>query len=399
MTLCVILVVCAIGVFLLLYIPYALYWKGIIEVPGAHGSGIQDFLLGLLIGIGNAIVGLIVDLTASTASFRTKDKRDATVVTVSFIATFINVMVDLMMTAAIVKGVRLDHAFEEDVKGYDLLLATHLYELIVPGYLFLPLVLQPVMTNLLPYFLSKGIVQSRWVPKHMAEKSLEQPEFDICWRYSDCLNNFTITLTLGALSSPYSWQVCAWLVVYLLLVVVIDRLTLLRLSCMTLYTTDALSTCFLLLWVVPTGAVAALIGWWSWKSGLVDNPLGAILLPVLHVFLYSMIIRHMWKAHEKSKNESHKMSDSNYDDCYADQLDQGRPYTYFNTNYIFCLRTKYLDEKESGWELVKSRHKHDPTNPGCVPFVKGKMHLQPGVTKAISEDLTTGFIGEVTKVT
>merc|ERR1719335_1666447 len=121
--------------------------------------------------------------------------------------------------------------------GYDGILATHLYELIVPGYLFLPLVVGPSMTNLLPYFLNKGIVGSRWVPKAMAEKSLEQPEFDICWRYSDCLNNFTIVLTLGALSSPYSWQVCACLTAYLLLVLVIDRVLLLRLSCMTVYTT------------------------------------------------------------------------------------------------------------------------------------------------------------------
>merc|ERR1719191_1330768 len=131
MTACVIMIAAAICIFLILYIPYALYWKGLIEVPGAHGSGVQDFLLGLLIGIGNAIVGLIVDLTASTASFRTKDKKDATVVTVSFIATFVNVMTDLMMTAAIVKGVKLDKAFEGDVAGYDRLLAKHIFELIV----------------------------------------------------------------------------------------------------------------------------------------------------------------------------------------------------------------------------------------------------------------------------
>lgn len=399
MTACVFLIALAICIFLILYIPYAMYWKGLIEVPGAHGSGIQDFLLGLLIGIGNAIVGMIVDLTASTASFRTKDKRDATVVTVSFIATFINVMVDLMMTAAIVKGVRLDHAFEEDVKGYDLLLATHLYELIVPGYLFLPLVLQPIMTNLLPYFLSKGIVGSRWVPKRLAEQSLEQPEFDICWRYSDCLNNFTITLTLGALSSPYSWQVCACLVGYVVLVLIIDRLLLLRLSCMTMYTTNSLSVCFIILWVVPTGAVAALIGWWAWKAGLVSSPIAVFLLVSFHILLYSAILRYMWKSHAHNKKMAHRMSDISYDNCYASQLRDGKPFTYFNTNLVFCLRTKYLPSQESGWHQIKSRHAHDPASPGCVPWVKGKMHLQPGVTKTISEDLSTGLITELSKVT
>merc|ERR1719321_1247445 len=134
------------------------------------------------------------------------------------------------------------------------------------------------MTNLIPYVLSKGIISSRWVPKRMAEKCLEQPEFDICWRYSDCLNNFTITLTLAAFSSPYSWQVCACLVGYLVLVLMIDRVLLLRLSCMTVYTTAELSTWFIILWVVPCGAVAGLIGWWSWKAGMVDSPLAVPLL-------------------------------------------------------------------------------------------------------------------------
>merc|ERR1719171_3218292 len=75
MVACVCLVLLAIMVFLLLYIPYALYYAGLIEVPGVSPSFMQDFLLGLLIGVGNVIVGNIIDMTASTASFQTKDGK------------------------------------------------------------------------------------------------------------------------------------------------------------------------------------------------------------------------------------------------------------------------------------------------------------------------------------
>merc|ERR1719454_2141973 len=89
-------------------------------------------------------------------------------------------MTDLLMTAVIVKGLALTTAFEGNAIGHDRLLAQSLFHLIVPGYLFVPLVVVPMFQNFLPFYLGKAIVGSRNVPKALAEKSLEPPEFDVC---------------------------------------------------------------------------------------------------------------------------------------------------------------------------------------------------------------------------
>merc|ERR1719359_866933 len=245
-----------------------MYYNGLIEVPGVHVHFMHDLILGMLIGVGNAIVGKIIDICASTASFQTKDAKDVTVTTLSFLATFVNVMTDLLMTAVIVKGLALTSAFEGNAIGHDRLLAQSLFYLIVPGYLFVPLVVVPLFQNFLPFYFGREIVASRNVPKTLAEKSLEPPEFDMCWRYSDTLNNFCIALTLALLTSPYSWQVAVCLLSYLLLVLLIDRYLLLRHSKATAYTTNAMSLTFACLWSVPTGALAVLIAWWGWKAGM-----------------------------------------------------------------------------------------------------------------------------------
>jgi len=43
--------------------------------------------------------------------------------------------------------------------------------------------------------------------------------------------------------------------------------------------------------------------------------------------------------------------------------------TYFNTNPIFCLRSRYLGAQNSGWEPVKEYF--DVADEVCYPFVRG----------------------------
>lgn len=385
---CICLIALAITVFLVLYIPYAMYYNGLMQVPGVHVHFMHDFILGLLIGVGNAIVGKIIDIAANTASFRTKDGRDVTITTLSFFATFINVMTDLLMTAVIVKGLALTTAFEGNAIGHDRLLAQSLFHLIVPGYLFVPLVVVPMFQNFLPFYLGKAIVGSRNVPKALAEKSLEPPEFDVCWRYSDTLNNFCITLTLALLTSPYSWQVALCLLCYLLLVLLIDRYLLLRHSRATAYTTNNMSLTFACLWSVPTGGLAVLIAWWGWKAGMYteQHPLsvvGACLC--FHFLLYHSVLYFLW--HFYLRNDA--LTRMRYTDTYVLKVKEGKPWTYFNTNHVFCLRSLYLPQHESGWDVIKLRHASFPRqDSACIPYICGKMHLQPGTAKNISEDLT-----------
>jgi len=77
-------------------------------------------------------------------------------------------------------------------------------------------------------------------------------------------------------------------------------------------------------------------------------------------------------------------------------MKEGKPWTYFNTNHVFCLRSLLLPAHESGWDVIKLRHANYPRQEsGCIPFVCGKQHLQPGTAKNISEDLTVNVSEQV----
>merc|ERR1719197_372932 len=89
--------------------------------------------------------------------------------------------------------------------------------------------------------------------KSDAERALMCPDFDICWRYSDILNNFAVCLALLFFSSPNSYRIMGWLVVFFAMIFAIDHYKLLRQTSQTFYTTDTLSVTFSYLLCLPTG--------------------------------------------------------------------------------------------------------------------------------------------------
>merc|ERR1719393_333499 len=104
----------------------------------------------------------------------------------AFLFCLLNVVADIWMTVKIAKGTHLDEAFEGDEVGYDKVVVRELFALIVPGYLFVPYLLEPFVEYVLPYWVYRWLVRSdaRFSPRE-AEKALEPPEMDIVWRYAD----------------------------------------------------------------------------------------------------------------------------------------------------------------------------------------------------------------------
>jgi len=64
--------------------------------------------------------------------------------------------------------------------------------------------------------------------------------------------------------------------------------------------------------------------------------------------------------------------DDTYEDCCAKFAMYGKHATYFNTNPIFVLRAKYLDDKHAG--LDKDH---------CIPWALGKEHWHPGAPTTV----------------
>ena len=91
--------------------PYALEYTQYMQIPGAEPSKLNDLLLGGLIGIGNMIVGVVIELALDWAGFYCKRHRDFWVLILVIISNLLNMAADIWMTVSIAKGAHFDMLF------------------------------------------------------------------------------------------------------------------------------------------------------------------------------------------------------------------------------------------------------------------------------------------------
>jgi len=255
---------------------------------------------------------------------------------------------------------------DSHLESLDSLIAKPAYAMIVPGYLILPYLVAPIVEIIVPYYLGVYLVRSKKASLRAGEECLKINEFDICWRYSDTLNNFTICSLMLFILSPETYKVMFCLVGFLLLIYFIDTYILLRQSSQTFYTTKRLYDAVSLWWSVPSGMLAAATVWWACRAEILPMQKAAYFCCgafCVHIFVYLSLCKFSayWvRARDLETTEYYEM-------CRT--LDnEGKLWSFFNTNPIFCLRSYYLDLKE-----------HGPSTPGeVVPYIPGKQHLQPG---------------------
>jgi len=354
---------------LVFYLTYALSYSYYISVPGAEPSFFQDTLLGLLVAVGNAIVAVVVDRVTASAGFRQKDRRDIAILSMAFMATLLNTACDLWMVMQIAQGVQLTNDFQGKNDGYDHVIAGELFSLIVPGYLILPYIATPVIEHVLPYFMGRWYIRSKNTSLRDAEACMACPEFDICWRYSDIMNNFTICSLMLAFVSPNSYRVMFWLVIFLILILCIDKYKLLRQTSQTFYTTRRLDNAAQLWWSFPTGILASITVWWACKAELTSwmtkehHKLLCCLGFCVHVAVYFILWTITRNLVPPSETET-----TRYETMMEKLWEEGKVWSYFNTNPVFCLRSKHLGVRDPGARIYP-----------CTPYVPGKVFLQQGV--------------------
>lgn len=355
----VLVTLATIGLWIALYMPYAMSYIS----PG-RPSRFQDTLLGLLISAGNALVAFVVDVVTRWAGFHQKDRRDMTILAMAFLATLLNTGADIWIASVVAEGTALTDALDGRFYSFDRAISRELMGVIVPGYLLLPYLIAPFFEHVVAYYLGKWFVQSKPMSLRASEARLVCPDFDICWRYSDTLNNFSICLSMLLFATPYSYMVMCWLLAYLVLIFCIDKWKLLRYTSQTFYTTRRLNDAALFWWVVPSGLLAGVTVSWGCRSDILPHhrlnefvTLGVVLHIVMY-FLCGFIVRSMVQPAGTETT------------CYSEMCNklraEGKTWSYFNTNPVFCLRSKYLGVKDLG-----SRHHPE------IPYIPGKQWLQP----------------------
>lgn len=344
---------------LLLFIPYAMDIMMASNVPGQHRSALEEFVLGLFISVGNAIIAIMVEVVADWAGVRHASQRHVVVLLLGFTCVFTNTMLDILMALSAVKGATLNAAFEGGRVGYQEEFVKEMFTLIWPSYLLLPYVIAPFFTHILMYWLGVWIVRSRDCEAGAAKKALEAPPVDVVGRYYDYCNNFSISIFLLLFTAEESYQIMLFLALSMVMLFCIDRTMLLRFATIEYYTNPALARWFSRVFGIPIGFLAATTAWWGWKAGYLphlNTPWGGeycipALTFIVHLACY-------WSLLEMGRPTTEEIPET-YEEMSRRMRFAGKHFNYWNTNLALCLRVKYLKE-------------HVPNSEHLIPFAGNK---------------------------
>jgi len=377
-------------IWIALSLPSAIFIADLALIPGVRPGFVQNLILGLLIAVGNQLIALVVNLVTSWMGFLYKDSRDVAVLSFAFMGTLVATIFDLSVVAITAHGMVLEDAFRGRDAGYEPVVANEIFGLTVPGYLVLPYLGMPIGEHVLPYFLAKFLIRSHGkVTQRSATQALRSAEFDICWRYSDILNNTTICVVLLFFTSNRAWMVMSVLLLFMAIIYMIDKYLLLYVATPTVYDTHRLSGAFSLWWCLPTTMLAGLISFWGYRSSAIGSHGLCFAWPVFHAVIYlaamTVLQQHLVQKTDKESTL--------YPDMIRRLQEEGKPWDFFNTNPVFCLRTRCLGAEATGWKDVLSFQrriwlqqsgaqadspkvgKNEHESDECLPFVRGSLRV------------------------
>lgn len=336
-------------VWIALSLPSAVFIADLALIPGVRPGFAQNLILGLLIAVGNQLIALVVELVTSWMGFLYKDSRDVAVLGLAFIGTLVATVFDLCVVAMTAHGMVLEDAFHGRDAGYEPVVANELFGLTVPGYLVLPYLGMPIGEHVLPYFLAKFLIRSHAkVTLRSATRAMKSPSFDICWRYSDILNNTTICIVLLFFCSNRAWMTMSVLFLFMVIIYMIDKYLLLRVATPTVYDTHRLSSAFTLWWCLPTTMLACLISHWGYRSGSISSVAVCFAIPIAHALFFVIALLQLESWLMQSDDKEPVL----YPDMIRRLQKTRKQWDYFNTNPVFCLRTRCHGAEETGWKEV-----------------------------------------------
>jgi hypothetical protein len=340
-----------------LYIPYALECVMYTRIPGVSSSALNDLVLGCLIGVGNVIVGNVIEMVIDWSGFYTTTQRHLWVFVLIIVSNLCNLVADLWIAVAFGQGARIANIFGRGSVGYESVVEEEMVSLIVPGYLFTPYIMQLLFELWLPYWVYRWLVRSnKGITRHRAEAALVALNFDIVWHYADMLNNVLICTFLLPFITAESARIYLYLVGFFVFTYVQDKARLLHFTSQFFYTSAALSEAFAICWSVPTAMMAGSVAWWGMKGAVLPPSFGVHVVwiaSMIHIPVYLLGLRAI-----QCCMPSHDADMPSYSEAIASRQRIGIFPDYFNTNPGLCLHKSNRNAKK-------------PT----FPYVRGKLHL------------------------
>jgi hypothetical protein len=354
------------------YLPYAYYVSSFTYANGDAPSMMANVVFTLLVVAGNQAMYFGADWVSVWCDFGFEDDREYWYNVYYLVACVVNVCADMWVTGylgyreMVALGVhtadgklieQLDH-FQDIVESYPMqkIMGRMLFAYCFPGTFLAPFLIEPIGTIAAPYVLGRLLLRNhREVQLREAEKTMAFFMPMNLGRYSDLILNMTLAVMVLFLPGGFVMPMFLALVLSHIYIYCMDSWRVLRAVpnfCYARNVCDQFASSWMALSCALTLSAAVFKGYNVYWPELSGVTLSCVMSWAFfgHIFLHIFIIRkiYAWKP-------GHKQSEETYD-----QVAKTCAQTWFSSNPVHCLRSKYI------WG-------HEPAQ---VYHMMGKEHLQ-----------------------
>jgi hypothetical protein len=256
------------------YAPYVTYIISYSDIPGmSQGGFISGTLLGLLISVCNAIIYAIIGFVTDYVSWTNGDCKDCFYCIKYTLAVFFNTCLDLGTVLILAQGFSVDEAMKiqaaneitddstmsakamAESPNMQKALYVQLVAYIFPSCLLLPFCMEP-LANIALHSLNARLVKSRGeVTKHVAERLLQAPLFDLS-RYGDILVNMMLVCLTMVFTYSTLWLLYVYFVISSVVIYMWDQCRVLRCSTRTIFAGNTMDNHMAYMMALPCGVLA-----------------------------------------------------------------------------------------------------------------------------------------------
>lgn len=336
---------------ILFYGPYAFFITFSSQVAGRASDlagGLQGASLGFVITIGNQLTYSVIKRVSDGAGFHYSTMADNFNVVMYCGAVFINTLLDLWTVVMMADGERLDASFGEradaHIKSLSKLpsmeeaLESQLFAYLFPGTILGPFLVEPII-----YFLFMKVTclvirtRSGIGPKH-AQGMLALDRFEFS-RYADNVINIMLVMLFLFFTSSRMFLAFISLVVSIVYIFIWDTYRVLRGTQEHEMDLDNTESTAQFLLVMPCTLLAGCTVFRCKKTewlGFSSSWEGAVAFGLLHAVVHAGLVCILQCVVPNSSDE-----DLCADETYR-ELAQEQALSWFNSNPVHCLRSKYL---------------------------------------------------------
>eukprot|EP00927_Polykrikos_kofoidii_P042573 TRINITY_DN36585_c0_g1_i1.p1 TRINITY_DN36585_c0_g1~~TRINITY_DN36585_c0_g1_i1.p1 ORF type:complete len:1063 (+),score=143.49 TRINITY_DN36585_c0_g1_i1:56-3244(+) len=355
------------------YGPLAYYQASVFSVQGTSPPFLSQFLLSMLVTVGNQIIYLLCGLVAEGTGFHNMDDQQALYVALYTGAILVNMVLDVGIVVVssyfemMTKGVRTaEGILLSDLPDYTALFESQpmmkvfgeaLFNYSFPACFLTPFIVEcGLVCGFLPHLMKKIVGSRRSISLQNAEMLLGPVPMDL-GRYGDIIINVTLTAASFMTSSGWVLLTMVGLLVSNIYVYAYDQWRVLRCTEAFYFASFDIEDVAQQMLSLPCAVIAATVAFQAYsfdlpvlKTASVFSVMGAAFVVhlILHIIAIALLVPRLGHYEDKAPIQT------SYEKAAAHF-----PGTWFSSNPVHCLRSAYL-------------HKHELP---CTYYVKGKERL------------------------